>query len=554
MEYPVEYDYIIVGAGSAGCVLANRLSEDPQTSVLVLEAGPMDRNFFIHIPAGVYRIYNNPELNWNYTSEPAKGMADRRIPIPRGRVVGGSSTINAMVYMRGHPHDFDGWARDFDLPAWDYAHCLPYFRKAERSDRGENPWRGGSGPLGVSRGTSDNPLYDVFVEAGKGSGVGISDDLNGYQPEGLARFDATKWEGRRCSAADAYLHPALSRSNLYLETEALVERVELHEGRAVGVSFRQGGERRNVRCRQEVILCGGAINSPQLLLLSGIGPADELRQLGIAPQVDLPGVGANLQDHADIALQWACTQRVTLDRMGSPLRMAAAGAQWLLHKSGPATSNFWEAGGLVRSNTEVAYGNFELQFIPVAIDYQGDRTVLKQGFQIHISQARPESRGTIRLRSADPTASPRIDINLLATDADSREMVEGIRLTREIVSQSVFDPYRGAEISASASCRDERELLRYVRENAITDYHPACTCRMGNDALAVVDSALNVHGVEGLRVVDASVMPRITGVNLNAPTIMIAEKAADLILGRTPLPPLHVPLQLNPGVVYRHAV
>ncbi|MBA1204380.1 choline dehydrogenase [Pseudomonas capeferrum] len=554
MEHPVEYDYIIIGAGSAGCVLANRLSESPDISVLVLEAGPMDRNFFIQVPAGVHRIYNNPGLNWNYVSEPAKGMNDRCIPIPRGRVVGGSSTINAMVYMRGHPLDFDGWARDFDLPSWDYAHCLPYFRKAERSDRGENLWRGGSGPLGVSRGTSDNPLYDVFVEAGKGSGVGISDDLNGYQAEGLARFDATKWEGRRCSAADAYLHPALSRSNLHLEAQAHVQRIELCDSRAVGVTFRKGGKVRHAVCTKEVILSGGAINSPQILLLSGIGPADELRRLGITPQVDLPGVGANLQDHADIALQWACTQPVTLDRIGSPLRMAAAGAEWLLHKRGPAASNFWEAGGLVRSNAEVPYGNFELQFIPVAIDYEESRTVLKQGFQIHISQARPQSRGSIRLRSADPMAPPRIDINLLDTSADSREMVEGIRLTREIVSQPVFDGYRGAEISASAACRDDTALLRFVRENAITDYHPACTCRMGNDGQAVVGADLKVHGVQGLRVVDASVMPRITGVNLNAPTIMIAEKAADLILGRTPLAPLYVPLQLNPGVVYSHAV
>lgn len=554
MDHPVEYDYIIVGAGSAGCVLANRLSEDTQNRVLVLEAGPMDRNFFIHIPAGVYRIYNNPELNWNYTSEPAKGMGNRRIPIPRGRVVGGSSTINAMVYMRGHPHDFDGWARDFDLPTWDYAHCLPYFRKAERSDRGENAWRGGSGPLGVSRGTSDNPLYDVFVDAGSGSGVGISEDLNGYQPEGLARFDATKWEGRRCSAADAYLHPILSRSNLFLETEAQVERLVLRNGRAHGVTYVQAGKRRTAICKREVILCGGALNSPQLLLLSGIGPADELRAAGIDPVIDLPGVGSNLQDHADISLQWACTKPVTLDRIGSPLRMAAAGAEWLLHKSGPAASNFWEAGGLVRTNSEVPYGNFELQFIPVAIDYQGSKTILKQGFQIHISQARPESRGSIRLQSADPFVAPRIDINLLDTEGDSREMIEGIRLTREIVSQPVFDPYRGAEISASASSTNDQDLLRYVRENAITDYHPACTCRMGNDAMAVVGPNLRVHGVDGLRVVDASVMPRITGVNLNAPTIMIAEKAADLILGKTPLAPIHVPLQLNQGVVYRHAV
>lgn len=554
MEHSGDYDYIIIGAGSAGCVLANRLSEAPQNRVLVLEAGPMDRNFFIHIPAGVYCIYNNPALNWNYQSEPTPGMDNRCIEIPRGRVVGGSSTINAMVYMRGHPQDFNGWARDFNLPTWDYAHCLPYFRKAERSDRGESRWRGGSGPLGVSKGTSDNPLYDVFVEAGQGSGVGISEDLNGYQPEGLARFDATKWGGKRCSAADAYLHPALARSNLQLETEAQVERIELHNGRAVAVRYRQGGKELRASSRGEIILCGGAINSPQLLLLSGIGPVDELRRVGIEPLLDLPGVGANLQDHADIALQWSCTQPVTLDRMKSPLHMAAAGAQWLLNKSGPAASNFWEAGGLVRSNAEVPYGNFELQFIPVAIDYVAEKTILKQGFQIHISQARPESRGAVRLRSADPAVAPRVELNLLATDADSREMVEGIRLTREIVSQPVFDHYRGAEISKSVHCRDNASMLRYVRENAITDYHPACTCRMGNDALAVVDADLKVYGLEGLRVVDASVMPRITGVNLNAPTIMIAEKAADLILGREPLAPLQVPLQLNPGVVFSHAV
>ena len=383
------YDYVIVGAGSAGCVLANRLSEDPNVQVLILEAGPTDNNLFIRMPAGVYKIWKDSRFNWNYQSQNEAQMAGRSIPVPRGKVLGGSSSINSMVYLRGHPLDYDNWSRQYNLPEWDYAHCLPYFKKAERNERGENAWHGGTGPLGVSKGNTANVLYDAFVDAGAQAGVGSSEDLNGYRPEGLARYDSTKWNGQRCSTAVAYLRPAMSRPNLTVITGALAHKIIIENQRATGITYAHNGKLINAMARKEVLLCGGAINSPQLLMLSGIGPAQALSKLSIKTLVDLPGVGANLQDHVDFTMQWSCTQPVTLQHLQNPLVKAAVGAQWLLTKQGPVTSTIWEAGGLVRTDSSVASPNIQFHFGPVGIDYVGDKIKLKQGFMIHISQFGP---------------------------------------------------------------------------------------------------------------------------------------------------------------------
>ncbi len=535
----IEVDYIIIGAGSAGCVLANRLSEDGNNSVLVLEAGPPDRNLLIHIPAGVYSVFRDPAINWNYEAEARPEVADRNIPMPRGKVVGGSSSINSMVYMRGHPLDFDNWRNEFGLEAWDYAQCLPYFKAGEASDRGADEWRGGDGPLGVTKGSYPNPLFDAFVEAGPQSGQGQSEDLNGYKPEGLARLDATKKDGRRCSAAVAHLRPALKRPKVQLETRAHVQRLVLQGNRAAGVDFVSGGTERRAVAAKEVILSGGAINSPQMLMLSGIGPADHLRDLGIDVQLDLPGVGQNLQDHPAVALTWVCRAPVAIDWVQKPWNKLAVGTRWMVDKKGIAASNIWEAGGLIRSNADVAYPNIQYHFGPFGVEYAGNDIKLNQAFTLQIDQLRPTSRGEVRLRSADPQDKPSIDLNFFDTEHDRRELVEGVRKMREVIAQPVFDAYRGDETSATAGAETDADILAAIRTMTETDYHPCSTCRMGADAMAVVDGEMRVHGIEGLRVVDASVMPRITSANLNAPTQMIAARAADFILGRPQRPAQH---------------
>lgn len=532
-----EYDYVIAGAGSAGCVLANRLTEDPDVRVLILEAGPRDLNPFIHMPAGVYKVWKDARINWNYASTPQAELANRAIPVPRGRVLGGSSSINSMVYLRGHPTDYDRWAADFTLPDWDYAHCLPYFRKSERNERGADAWHGDSGPLGVSIAHSRNVLYDAFVAAGPQAGVGASTDLNGFNPEGLARLDSTKWNGRRCSAAVAYLHPAAARPNLTIETGAMVQRIDIEGNRAAGLTYIRGGQTIAVHAAREVLLCGGAINTPQMLMLSGIGPEAELRAHGIRMRCNLPGVGQNLQDHVDLMLQWHCTQPVTLARLANPLAKLAAGAEWLLRRTGPVASNIWEAGGLVRTNTAVASPNIQFHFGPVAVDYVGDKIQLKQGFQLHVSQLRQTSRGRLHLASADPATAPRIAFDFLATDHDRREMVEGVKLARHIIDQPAFAPFRGAAIYPDASVQSDADILDFVRTTSETEFHPSCTCRMGHDAMAVTGPDLKVHGIENLRVIDASVMPAVISANLNATVMMIAEKAADLIRGHAALAP-----------------
>ncbi len=531
------YDYIIVGAGSAGCVLSNKLSADGQNDILVLEAGPMDRNLLIHIPAGVYKVFKDPKLNWNYQTEDEPFLDNRNVDTPRGRVVGGSSSINAMVYMRGHPLDYDNWGEEFNLPQWSYAQCLPYFKASETSDRGADDWRGGDGPLTVTKGSLENPLYDAFEVAGEQSGQGRTTDLNGYKPEGVARMDSTKKNGRRCSAAVAHLKPSLARPNLTLQTGAMVHRIILEGNRAVGIEYEQHGKRHTVRANKEVILSGGSINSPQLMMISGLGPADHLKSVGIDTKVDIPGVGQNLQDHPTV--KYACTKPVTIDKVGSPLYKALAGARWLIDQKGIASSNIWEGGGLVRGNANVEYPNLQYHFGPVGFEYEGNNIKLDQSFSLHIDQLRPTSRGDIKLKNNNPLDKPAIQFNYLSTEHDRRELVEGVRTARDLIAQQAFDTYRGPEIYPGPDMTTDKDIEAFLRSVTETDFHPCGTCRMGYDEMAVVDEELRVHGVEGLRVVDASVIPKITSANLNAPTQMIAARAADFILGNKQLEPFH---------------
>lgn len=532
------FDYVIIGAGSAGCVLANKLSEDPNNSVLVLEAGPMDRNLMIHVPAGVYYVYRNPKLNWNYLSEREAALDDRQIATPRGKVVGGSSSINSMVYMRGHPLDYDRWSGEHGLTDWTYARCLPYFKAGESSDRGEDNWRGGSGPLAVSRGSYDNPLYDAFLQAGMEAGQGHSQDLNGYKPEGVARLDSTKRNGRRCSAAIAHLRPALNRPNLKLLTNTLVRKLRIENQRAEAVEFTHKGQVQIAEASKEIILCGGAVNSPQLLMLSGIGPANHLSDHNIDCLIDLPGVGQNLQDHATVVTKWACKLPVTLHSSIKPIGQFKAGLQWLTTGSGPAASNVWEAGGLIRGNEVVAYPNLQYHFGPVGAEEIGGKLILGQAFSIHIDQLRPTSRGQILLKSADPGQKPVLHFNYLSKAHDLRELVEGVRKVRELVAQPAFDAYRGEELVPGPHAQTDEEIEAVIRQFTETGYHPCGTCRMGSDGDAVVDHKMRVHGIDGLRVVDASVIPQIISANLNAPVQMIAARAADYILGKPQLKPI----------------
>ncbi len=540
------FDYIIVGAGSAGCVLANKLGADGRKSILVLEAGPMDHDLMIHVPAGVHRTWHEPKLNWNYHTEPEPELHGRSVFMPRGKVVGGSSSINSMVYMRGHPLDYDRWADECGLTQWSYEHCLPYFKSGETSDRGGDDWRGGSGPLGVSKGSFENPLYDAFIEAGEQAGQGRSDDLNGFNPEGVARFDATKKNGRRCSAAVAHLRPALKRGNVTLLVAAMAKRVLFTGNRAYGIAFDHKGAERIVHAGTQVILSGGAINSPQLLMLSGIGQADHLNDKGIKPLVNLPGVGKNLQDHASIILQYECTRSFPIHKVDTPWRKAAAGLQWVFTRSGMAASNIWEAGGLIRGNHQVTYPNLQYHFGPVGFEYSDGDIKLLQAFAIHVDQLRPRSTGSIWLKSGNPYDKPAMHFEYLADPGDLDELVEGVHKTRELVGQQAFDDLRGVELVPGPQVGSDAEIRDWIRSAVTTDFHPCGTCRMGHGADAVVDDEMRVYGVEGLRVVDASVIPQIMSGNLNAPTQMIASRAADHICGALQLAPANVSFAFEP--------
>jgi len=541
------YDYVIVGAGSAGCVLADRLSEDGRSTVLILEYGGSDRALVIQMPAALSIPMNSKTYNWGYSTEPEPHLGGRRINCPRGKVLGGSSSINGLVYVRGHPLDFERWEEEGGK-GWGYANVLPYFRRAESFRGAADAYRGQGGPVATSRGSKANPLYDAFIEAGRQAGYPLSADLNGEQQEGFGLLDMTVKNGVRWSTANAYLRPAMKRANLSVVTHALASRIAFDGRRAIGVDYRRGARGHFVRARREVILCGGAINSPQLLKLSGVGPAAELRSFGIEIIADRPGVGENLQDHLEFYFQVASKQPITLYGHTGLVARGLVGLQWLMRGRGLGASNHFEAGGFVRSRAGVRYPDIQFHFLPMAVAYDGSALAKEHGFQAHVGPMRSKSRGWVRLRSSDPAEPPLIQFNYMSHPDDWLEMRACVLLTREIFAQKAFDLYRGREIQPGADCVSDEAIDAFVRDHVESAYHPSCTCKMGSasDPLAVVDPQTRVIGVEALRVVDSSIVPSITNGNLNAPTIMIAEKAADLIRGREPLPPSNARYHVAP--------
>ncbi|WP_256749485.1 choline dehydrogenase [Mesorhizobium sp. Mes31] len=542
----LEADFVIIGSGSAGSAMAYRLSEDGKHSVIVIEFGGSDIGPLIQMPSALSIPLNMSLYDWGFASEPEPHLGGRVLATPRGKVIGGSSSINGMVYVRGHARDFDHWAEE-GATGWGFADVLPYFKRMEDSDGGEDGWRGHRGPLHVQRGSRRNPLYGAFVEAGRQAGFELTDDYNGSKQEGFGPMEQTIRGGRRWSAASAYLKPALGRKNVSL-VKGFARRVIIENQRAIGVEIEAHKQIQVVKARREVIVAASSINSPKILMLSGIGPAEHLRENGIAVVADRPGVGRNLQDHMELYIQQESTQPITLNSVLNPFSKALIGAQWLFFKSGLGATNHFEAAAFVRSRAGVDYPDIQYHFIPAAVRYDGKAAAKSHGFQAHVGPMRSKSRGSVTLRSPDPKSKPVIRFNYMSHPDDWTEFRHCIRLTREIFGQKAFDAYRGQEISPGSHVQSDDDLDVFIRDHAESAYHPCGTCKMGraDDTMSVVDPECRVIGIQGLRVADSSIFPRVTNGNLNAPSIMTGEKASDHILGRTPLAPSNQEPWINP--------
>lgn len=535
----MSYDYIIIGGGSAGSVLANRLTEDPKNNVLVLEAGKPDYKWDIriHMPALLTSLLTDTTYNWGYESEPEPYMNNRKIAQPRGKVLGGSSSINGMIWIRGNKEDYNKWGREKGLEHWDYPHVLPYFKKLETRLVGSNEYHGGKGPLKLTTPENKNPLFKAFFESVQEAGYPLTEDVNGAHQEGFGKFDQTIYRGRRYSAARSYLHPIKDRSNLTVLTRSLVHRILFEGNKAIGVAYEKAGKIRTVKANREVLLCGGAINSPQLLQLSGIGNKKDLEKHGIDVVKDLPGVGENLQDHLETYVQWACKEPVSEYPNLSYWRAPGIGLNWLFRRKGAAATNHFEAGGFIKSHPDKPYPNLQYHFLPLAIRYDGT-SAKGHGFQVHVGPMNTDVRGFVKIKSNNPKEYPAIQFNYLSTEQERKDWVDAIHKTRELMNTEAMKKYKGEELGPGKSVQTDEEILNWVAKDAESAYHPSCTCKMGFDDKAVVDDQLRVHGIEHLRVVDASVMPYITNGNIYAPVLMIAEKAADMILDHKPLEPV----------------
>jgi len=533
----MSYDFIIVGGGSAGCVLANRLSSDPNIKVLLIEAGRKDHwwDVFIHMPAALTIPIGSKYYDWMYESEPEPFMNGRRIYHARGKVLGGSSSINGMIFQRGNPMDYERWGNLPGLEKWDYAHCLPYFKKMENCLAGGDDFRGSVGPLKLERGPGTNPLFGAFLKATEEAGYPRTTDVNGYKQEGFSLFDRNVYQGKRYSSSKAYYHPIKKRKNLTLLSKTMVTKILFEKNRAIGVDCGSKGK----FFAKEIILCGGAINSPQLLQLSGIGEAKHLESVGIKPIVNLPGVGENLQDHLEVYIQHACKKPVSMNPSMKNWRKPFIGFQWLFRK-GPAATNHFEAGGFIRSNDTVTYPNLMFHFLPLAVRYDGSAPAVGHGFQVHVGPMYSDVRGSLKIKSNDPHEKPALKFNYLSTGNDRKEWIEAVRVSRKILSQDGLKEFSDGEISPGPSVQTDEEILNWVAKDAETALHPSCTCKMGTDESSVLDpNTMKVYGAQGLRVIDGSSLPHITNGNIYAPIMMLAEKSADLVLGNTPLAPEH---------------